>query len=85
MSVTKGGKDEHHINSHDWQFIKNSLNQCIASQFISQQEQKQILDFLETTENLELRVRGLIAGSRSVNSFVLSLLQAADVEKDRNK
>ena len=78
-------KSEQPINTHDWQFIKNSLNQCIASQFISQKEQKQILDFLETTENLELRVRGLIAGSRSVNSFVLSLLQAADVEKDQNK
>jgi len=84
MSVTKGSEDELDINSHDWQFIKNSLSQCIASHFISQQEKDQILDFLKTIENPGSKVLGLIAGSRSTNSLILSLLQGSNMQRARS-
>ena len=40
------------------------------------------MNYLETTEEVDLTVRGLMAGSQSVTSFVLSLLQAANVQRD---
>ena len=72
-------------NDQDWKFIKNSLKQCIAMRFITEYEKKEILNFLETTEEADLAVRGLMAGSQSVTSFILSLLQAAHAQRDSKK
>ena len=82
MKLIQGGKKDPAINDQDWKFIKNSLKQCIATKFITESEKEEILNYLETTEEADLTVRGLMAGSQSVTSFVLSLLQAANVQRD---
>tara|TARA_Y100000766_G_C18558068_1_gene436259 strand:- start:32 stop:424 length:393 start_codon:yes stop_codon:yes gene_type:complete len=82
MKLIQGGRKKPAINDQDWKFIKTSLRQCIATQFISESEKEEILNYLETTEEVDLTVRGLMAGSQSVTSFVLSLLQAANVKRD---
>ena len=47
-----------------------SLRQCIATKkFITESEKEAILNYLETTEEADLTVRGLMAGSQSVTSF----------------
>ena len=53
--------------------------------FITESEKEEILNYLQTTEEVDLTVRGLMAGSQSVTSFVLSLLQAANVQRDFRK
>ena len=85
MKLIQGGKKDPVINDQDWKFIKTSLRQCIATKFITESEKEAILDYLETTEEVDLTVRGLMAGSQSVTSFVLSLLQAANVQRDFKK
>ena len=85
MKLIQGGRKKPAINDQDWKFIKTSLRQCIATQFISESEKEEILNYLETTEEVDLTVRGLMAGSQSVTSFVLSLLQAANVQRDFKK
>ena len=85
MKLTQGGKKDRAINQQDWKFIKTSLRQCIATKFITESEKEEILNYLETTEEVDLTVRGLMAGSQSVTSFVLSLLQAANVQRDFKK
>ena len=82
MKLIQGGKKDPAINEQDWKFIKTSLKQCIATKFITESEKEEILNYLETTEEADLTVRGLMAGSQSVTSFVLSLLQAANVQRD---
>ena len=82
MKLIQGGKKDPAINEQDWKFIKTSLRQCIATKFITEAEKEAILNYLETTEEADLTVRGLMAGSQSVTSFVLSLLQAANVQRD---
>jgi hypothetical protein len=72
-------------NDQDWRFVKKSLKQCIAMRFITESEKKDILNFLETTAEAELTVRGLMTGSQSVTSFILSLLQAAHAQRDSKK
>ena len=85
MTLIQGGKKDPAINDQDWKFIKSSLRQCIATKFITESEKEAILNYLETTEEVDLTVRGLMAGSQSVTSFVLSLLQAANVQRDFKK
>ena len=85
MKLIQGGKKDPAINEQDWKFVKTSLRQCIATKFITESEKEAILNYLETTEEVELTVRGLMAGSQSVTSFVLSLLQAANVQRDFKK
>ena len=85
MKLIQGGKKDTAINEQDWKFIKTSLRQCIATKFITEAEKEAILNYLETTEEVDLTVRGLMAGSQSVTSFVLSLLQAANVQRDFKK
>ena len=85
MKLIQGGKKDLAINEQDWKFIKTSLRQCIATKFITEAENEAILNYLETTEEVDLTVRGLMAGSQSVTSFVLSLLQAANVQRDFKK
>ena len=85
MKLVQGGKKAPDINDQDWKFIKSSLKQCIATHFITESERKEILNFLETTEEADLSVRGLMTGSQSVTSFILSLLQAANVQRDSKK
>ena len=85
MKLIQGGKKDPAINDQDWKFIKTSLRQCIATKFITESEKEAILNYLETTEEADLTVRGLMAGSQSVTSFVLSLLQAANVQRDFKK
>ena len=85
MKLIQGGKKDTAINEQDWKFIKTSLRQCIATKFITESEKEAILNYLETTEEADLTVRGLMAGSQSVTSFVLSLLQAANVQRDFKK
>ena len=85
MELIQGGKKDPAINEQDWKFIKTSLRQCIATKFITESEKEAILNYLETTEEVDLTVRGLMAGSQSVTSFVLSLLQAANVQRDFKK
>ena len=85
MKLIQGGKKEPAINEQDWKFIKTSLRQCIATKFITESEKEEILNYLQTTEEADLTVRGLMAGSQSVTSFVLSLLQAANVQRDFKK
>ena len=53
--------------------------------FSKNSEKEEILNYLETTEEVDLTVRGLMARSQSVTSFVLSLLQAANVQRDFKK
>ena len=73
MKLIQGGKKDPAINEQDWKFIKPSLRQCIATKFITESEKEDLI------------VRGLMAGSQSVTSFVLSLLQAANVQRDFKK
>ena len=85
MKLIQGGKIDPAINDLDWKFIKTSLKQCTATKFITESEKEAILNYLNTTEEVDLTVRGLMAGSQSVTSFVLSLLQAANVQRDFKK
>ena len=85
MKLIQGGKKDPNINEQDWKFTKTSLRQCIATHFITESEKEKILNYLQTTEEADLTVRGLMAGSQSVTSFVLSLLQAANVQRDFKK
>ena len=72
------GKRTACISEQDWRFIQQGLNQCLASGFITEAERSRIMEYLEANERVEVAVSSLMAGSRSVNSFILSLLQAAD-------
>ena len=85
MKLVKGGKKDPDINAQDWNFIKISLRQCILTYFITVSEKEEILNYLTTTKDVDLTIRGLMAGSQSVTSFVLSLLQAANVQRDFKK
>ena len=85
MKLIQRGKKDPAINDQDWKFIKSSLRQCIVTKFITEAEKEAILNYLETTEEVDLTVRGLMTGSQSVTSFVLSLLQAANVRRDFKK
>ena len=78
MKVIRGGKRTASINEQDWKFVQQGLNQCLASGFISEAERSRIMEYLEANERVEVAVSSLMRGSRSVNSFILSLLQAAD-------
>ena len=78
MKVIRGGKRTASINEQDWKFVQQGLNQCLASGFISEAERSRIMEYLEANERVEVAVSSLMTGSRSVNSFILSLLQAAD-------
>ena len=72
------------INEQDWRFVQHGLNQCLAAGFITEAERSRIMEYLETNERVEVAVSSLMTGSRSVNSFILSLLQAADDSQLRN-
>ena len=78
MKLIRGGKRTASISELDWKFVKQGLNQCLASGFITEAERSRIMEYLEANERVEVTVSSLMAGSRSVNSFILSLLQAAD-------
>ena len=78
MKLIRGGKRTASINEQDWRFVQQGLNQCLASGFITEAERSRIMEYLETNERVEVAVSSLMTGSRSVNSFILSLLQAAD-------
>lgn len=84
VKLIRGGKRTASINEQDWRFIQQGLNQCLASGFITEAERSRIMEYLETNERVEVAVNSLMTGSRSVNSFVLSLLQAADDSQFRN-
>ena len=78
MKLIRGGKRTASINEQDWKFVQQGLNQCLASGFITEAERSRIVEYLEANERVEVAVSSLMTGSRSVNSFILSLLQAAD-------
>ena len=78
MKPIRGGKRTASINEQDWRFVQQGLNQCLASGFITEAERSRIMKYLEANERVEVAVSSLMTGSRSVNSFILSLLQAAD-------
>ena len=78
MKLIRGGKRTASINEQDWKFVQQGLNQCLASGFITEAEKSRIMEYLEDNERVEVAVSSLMTGSRSVNSFILSLLQAAD-------
>ena len=78
MKLIRGGKRTASINEQDWKFVQQGLNQCLASGFITEAERSRIMEYLEANERVEVVVSSLMTGSRSVNSFILSLLQAAD-------
>ena len=78
MKLIRGGKRTASINEQDWKFVQQGLNQCLASGFITEAERSRIMEYLEANERVEVAVSSLMIGSRSVNSFILSLLQAAD-------
>ena len=84
MKLIRGGKRTASINEQDWKFVQQGLNQCLASGFITEAERSRIMEYLEANERVEVAVSSLMTGSRSVNSFILSLLQAADDSKLRN-
>ena len=84
MKLIRGGKRTASINEQDWRFVQQGLHQCLASGFITEAERRRIMKYLETNERVEVAVRSLMTGSRSVNSFILSLLQAADNSQLRN-
>ena len=84
MKLIRGGKRTASINEQDWRLVQQGLNQCLASGFITEAERRRIMKYLETNERVEVAVRSLMKGSRSVNSFILSLLQAADDSQLRN-
>ena len=85
MKLIRGGKRTASINEQDWRFVQQGLNQCLASGFITEAERSRIMEYLETNERVEVAVSSLMTGSRSVNSFILSLLQAADDSQLRNE
>ena len=85
MKLIKGGKRTASINEQDWRFVQQGLNQCLASGFITEAERSRIMEYLETNERVEVAVSSLMTGSRSINSFILSLLQAADDSQLRNE
>ena len=85
MKVIRGGKRTASINEQDWKFVQQGLNQCLASGFISEAERSRIMEYLEDNERVEVAVSSSMTGSRSVNSFILSLLQAADDSQLRNR
>ena len=72
------GKRTAYISEQDWRFVQQGLNQCLASGFITEAERSRIMKYLEANERVEVAVNSMMTGSRSVNSFILSLLQAAD-------
>ena len=78
MKPIRGGKRTASINEQDWRFVQQGLNQCLASGFITEAERSRIMKYLEANERVDVAVSSLMTGSRSVNSFILSLLQAAD-------
>ena len=78
MKLIRGSKPTASINEKDWRFVQKGLNQCLASGFITEAERSRIMEYLEANERVEVAVSSLMTGSRSVNSFILSLLQAAD-------
>ena len=78
MKLIRGGKRTASINEQDWKFVQQGLNQCLASGFITEAERSRIMEYLEDNERVEVAVNSMMTGSRSVNSFILSLLQAAD-------
>ena len=78
MKPITEGKRTASINEQDWKFVQQGLNQCLASGFITEAERSRIVEYLEANERVEVAVSSLMTGSRSVNSFILSLLQAAD-------
>ena len=78
MKLIRGGKRTASINEQDWKFVQQGLNQCLASGFITEAERSRIMEYLEANERVEVAVNSLMTGSRSVNSFILSMLQAAD-------
>ena len=84
MKLIRGGKRTASINEQDWKFVQQGLNQCLASGFITEAERSRIMEYLEANERVEVAVSSLMTGSRSVNSFILSLLQAADDSQLRN-
>ena len=84
MKLMTGRKRTASINEQDWRFIKDGLNQCLATGFITEAERSRIMEYLQTNERVEVAVTSLMMGSRSVTSFILSLLQAADDSKLRN-
>ena len=84
MKLIRGGKRTASINEQDWKFVQQGLNQCLASGFITEAERSRIMEYLEANERVEVAVSSLMTGSRSVNSFILSLLQAADDSQIRN-
>ena len=84
MKLIRGGKRTASINEQDWKFVQQGLNQCLASGFITEAEKSRIMEYLEDNERVEVAVSSLMTGSRSVNSFILSLLQAADDSQSRN-
>ena len=84
MKLIRGGKRTASINEQDWRFVQQGLNQCLASGFITEAERSRIMKYLEANERVEVAVSSLMTGSRSVNSFILSLLQAADDSQLRN-
>lgn len=85
MKLIRGGKRTASINEQDWKFVQQGLNQCLASGFITEAERSRIMEYLEANERVEVAVSSLMTGSRSVNSFILSLLQAADDSQLRNR
>ena len=78
MKPITEGKRTASISEQDWRFVQQGLNQCLASGFITEAERSRIMKYLEANERVEVAVNSLMTGSRSVNSFILSLLQAAD-------
>ena len=62
MKLVKGGKKDPDINAQDWNFIKISLRQCILTYFITVSEKEEILNYLTTTKDVDLTIRGLMAG-----------------------
>ena len=78
MKPIREGKRTASISEQDWRFVQQGLNQCLASGFITEAERSRIMKYLEANERVEVAVNSLMTGSRSVNSFILSLLQAAD-------
>ena len=83
--LLRGGKCLASINEQNWRFVQHGLNQCLAAGFITEAERCRILEYLEANERIDVTVSSLMTGSRSVTSFILSLLQAADDIKLRNE
>ena len=65
--------------------LRTVLSSALPCVSLLNLKKKEILNYLETTEEADLIVRGLMTGSQSVTSFILSLLQAAHVKRDSKK